>query len=386
MRLLLLNYEFPPLGGGGGRVTERLAREYARRGHQVDVLTSAYHDLPSDEERDGYRIVRVRAMRRSTNVAQVHEMLSYCVSSSIAAAKHHRDAPYDAVHAFFGIPSGVGAYWLRRRTGLPYVVFLGGRDVPRPNPEPPYYRYLYVLLKPAIRAIWREASHVVACSDGLRDLARATDPTASVAVIPDGVDLEAFTPKEHRSEGPARILGIGRLIPRKGFDALIRATAALEQRGRTGFEVEIVGDGPERQSLERLAETLGVGHRVRFAGTVSYADLPARYAAADIYALTSHAEGMPLVVLEAMATGLPIVATDVQGMQELVEDGSNGYRFAVGDHEALAQRLEELIANPASRAAFGVASRQRVERYSWSSIADSYLELLQDAARGGGRR
>jgi glycosyltransferase involved in cell wall biosynthesis len=406
MRLLLFNYEYPPVGGGGGWVTHFLAREYARRGHEVLVLTSAYADLPRRETVDGYAVERVPAVRKNPNVAQVTEMLSYALSSSRVGMRRAREFRPDAAQVFFGIPSGLGAYLLRRRYGVPYVVFLGGRDVPRPNPDPPYYRYLYALLKPAILGIWRNAAHVVACSDGLRELARATAPDLPFRVIPDGIDLDKFPPKSYEPRPTVRILGIGRLIPRKGFDTLIRAAALLKastpspsapipspfQGGGLGwgfvpsFEVEIVGDGPERTSLESLAKSLGVADRVRFAGSVPYDSLPGRYADADVYALTSHAEGMPLVVLEAMATGLPILATDVQGMDELVADGVNGWRFPVNDAEGLAARLAELIADPVRRESFGRASRERVQKYAWSNVAEAYLELLTDASERRGQR
>lgn len=379
MRLLLFNYEYPPVGGGGGWVTHFLAREYVRRGHEVLLLTSAYANLPRREIVEGYTVERVPAIRHNPHVAQVGEMLSYALSSSWVGMRRARMFRPDAVQVFFGIPSGLGAYFLRRCYGIPYVVFLGGRDVPRPNPDPPSYRYLYTLLRPAILAIWRNAAYRVACSEGLRELARATAPDLPCHVIPDGIDLDRFPPKAYPCRERVQILGVGRLVPRKGFDVLIRAVAMLPSL--LPFEVVLVGDGPERETLESLARSLGVAERVQFVGSVPYNALPARYAEADIYVLSSHAEGMPLVVLEAMATGLPIVATDVQGIRELVADGVNGWRFPVNDAEALAAYLARLIENSAEREAFGRASRERVQSYAWGNIAKAYLELLEDAAR-----
>jgi glycosyltransferase involved in cell wall biosynthesis len=176
------------------------------------------------------------------------------------------------------------------------------------------------------------------------------------------------------------VLGIGRLIPRKGFDTLLRATAIAKDRASAPFTVDIIGEGPEREALGALAEELGVASLVRFVGAVPYDTLPEHYASADVYVLASHAEGMPLVVLEAMATGLPIVATDVQGVAELVADGENGRRFPVEDAAALAERLAELIADAEKRAEYGAASRRRVEKYDWTNIADAYLDLLERAA------
>lgn len=382
MRLLLFNHEFPPVGGGGGHVTAHLAKEYAARGHEVLVLTAAYRDLPRFETRDGYQIERVPCLRANPDVAQVHEMLTYSLSSTWVAMWRVRKFKPDAVQVFFGIPSGLGAWLLKKFANIPYVVFLGGRDVPRPTPDPPYYEHIYNILRPAILEIWRSASSVVACSEGLRDLALQTAPHQPFDVIPDGIDLERFTPQLRggTDDGPVRFLSVGRLIPRKGFDTIIYAAALLRSRAKTAFEIEIVGDGPERRTLETLCKDLDLTSIVRFAGTVPYDALSQRYAAADAYVLASHAEGMPLVVLEAMATALPVIATDVQGMDELVADGENGRRFSVGAEVELARHMEELLEDATRRRQMGEASAARVQKYAWTNVASSYLALLERAS------
>ena len=259
------------------------------------------------------------------------------------------------------------------------MVFLGGRDVPSRNPDPPYYRWLYLLLKPIIRAIWRHAATVVSCSDGLRELARETDAGVKIDVIPDAVDLETFAPVQ-RDAYPekVRVLTIGRLIPRKGFQFLIRALPEIIEKAAHDFEIEIVGDGPYHGELLKLAETLGVASHIQFAGSVPYPELPQKYRDADLLILPSLAEGMPLVVLEAMGTGLPIVASRVQGIDELVADGVNGALFDPGDVDGLAHCLVNLINANESRIEMGKASVERVKPYDWKNIADAYLNLYAD--------
>ena len=380
MKLLLFNHEYPPIGGGGGRVCEQLARRYAERGHQVRVLTSAYRDLPRSETQSGVQIERLPALRSNPNAAKVPEMLSYAASSAWAGFRAaNRDRP-DACQVFFGIPAGGAAYLLKRLRRIPYVAFLGGRDVPRPNPDPPHYRHLYAALKPAIRQIWKHAAYAVACSEGLRSLALETAPNQAFEVIPDGIDLDMFRPAERPMRATVRILGVGRLIPRKGFETLIRAAAELTRRAVPPFEAVVIGDGQERERLETLSERLQTQRVVRFIGSVPYEALPEQYADADLFALTSRAEGMPLAALEAMATGLPIVSTRAQGMEELVTDGENGRLFDAGDHMRLADLLERLLNNPAERQRYGRAGAAKARRYGWGRIAEAYLALLEDAA------
>ena len=383
-KILMFNHEFPPIGGGGGWVSYFLGKHFAAAGHDVHLITSQFRDCPKDEKVEGFHVHRVRALRKNPDVCAVHEMLTYAVSSSLHGLRFAKQFQPDIVQVFFGIPAGGGAYLLKKRRNVPYVVFLGGRDVPSRNPDPPYYRWLYLLLKPVIRAIWGNASAVVACSEGLRELARETDSDVKMDVIPDAVDLETFTPVQ-RDAYPekVRVLTIGRLIPRKGFQFLIRALPQVLEKVSHNFEIEVVGDGPYHGELLKLAENLGVISHLHFAGSVPYPKLPEKYSNADLLILPSLAEGMPLVVLEAMGTGLPIIASRVQGIDELVDDGVNGALFDPGDVDGLAHCLVKLINANEGRIEMGKASIERVKPYDWKNIANAYLSLYADILAKG---
>ena len=378
-KILMFNHEFPPIGGGGGWVSYFLGKHFAAAGHDVHLITSQFQDCPAREEVAGFQVHRVHALRKNPNVCAVHEMLTYTVSSSLYGLKFAKQFKPDIVQVFFGIPAGGGGYVLQKFRKVPYVVFLGGRDVPRPNPDPSYYRWLYLLLKPMIRGIWGNAARNVACSDDLRELARETDADVKIDVIPDGVDLETFAPTPREATPKTvRVLTIGRLIPRKGFQFLIRALPQIVESAIHNFEIEIVGDGPYRGELMKIAEDLGVASYIHFAGAVPYLELPQRYRNADIFILPSLAEGMPLVVLEAMGTGLPIVASRFQGIDELVADGTNGALFDTGDVAGLARCLLKLINAGEQRIQMGKASIERVKPYDWKHIAEAYLTLYGD--------
>ncbi len=378
MRILMINYEFPPVGGGGGNVTHYISKNLAQGGHDVRVITSQFRDLPKYEKLDGFEVYRVPVLRKSADVCGVHEMFTFVLSASLYSIRMVKKFRPDIVHVFFGIPSGPVAYFLKKLYDLPYVVFLGGRDVPRPNPDPPFYRLVYGLLMPIIKSIWGNARAVVACSDGLKELALKTDSKARIHVIPDGVDLRKFHPVE-KSGSPEkiRILGIGRLIPRKGFDCLIRSLPEVMKMTDRDFCVEIVGDGPMRSELTGLSQQLDVAQKVIFAGSIPYEDLDKKYQQADVFVLSSHAEGMPLVVLEAMASGLPIVATKVQGMEALVEQNVNGYLFPPDDHRSLAQRLAAIINDDTIRPQMGRESTRIAQKYDWANIAEQYLHIYE---------
>lgn len=378
-KILMFNHEFPPIGGGGGQVSYFLGKHYAAAGHEVHLITSQFRDCPSKEVVDDIHVHRVRALRKNPNVCAVHEMFTYAISSSIYGLKFAKKFRPDIVQVFFGIPAGGGAYLLQKYNNVPYVVFLGGRDVPRSNPDPPYYRWLYMVLKPIIRRIWDKAAMVVSCSDGLRDLAYETDSNVKIEVIPDGVNLDTFQPAQRDSiPKKVRILSIGRLIPRKGFQFLIRALPHVIENTECEFEIEIVGDGPYQEELIKLAEKLNVISQLHFSGSVPYSELPKKYYEADIFILPSLAEGMPLVVLEAMGTGLPIIASCVQGIEELVAEDVNGSLFNPGDVEELANCLIKLINDGEMRVEMGKRSTEKVVPFDWKNIADAYLTLYEE--------
>ncbi|MGB9597403.1 MAG: glycosyltransferase, partial [Candidatus Poribacteria bacterium] len=307
----MINYEFPPIGGGGGNVTYYISKNLASFGNEVYVITSRFKDLPKHEKLDGFDVYRVPVLRKNPNVCGIHEMFTYIISASIYGIKFIKKVRPDIVHVFFGIPSGPVAYIIKKLYDIPYILFLGGRDVPRPHPDPPFYRLIYGILMPAIKSIWGNAKSVVACSNGLRNMALKTTDKIDIKVIPDGVDLDKFYPSNQGKRDKIKILAIGRLIQRKGFDCLIKSIPHIVKNTEKDFCVEIIGDGPLRLELSNLAEKLNVSDKVIFSGTVPYDQLPEKYRQADIFVLSSYAEGMPLVVLEAMASGLPIVSTRV---------------------------------------------------------------------------
>ncbi len=378
MRILMINYEFPPVGGGGGNVTHYISKNLAQSGHDVQIITSRFKSLPGYEKMDGFTVHRVPVLRKSADVCGVHEMLTFVLSASLYSLRLARRFRPDIVHVFFGIPSGPVAYLLKKVYNLPYVIFLGGRDVPRPHPDPPVYRLIYGILTPAIKSIWGNARAVVACSNGLRELALKTDDSARVHVIPDGVDLSKFRPvKRDVNPEKVKILAIGRLIPRKGFDYLIRSLPEVTKMAERDFCVEIVGDGPLRAELTQLVEQLEVADKVIFAGTVPYERLAEKYQQADVFVLSSLAEGMPLVVLEAMASGLPIIASGVQGIEELVKEGVNGHLFSPGDCESLSRHLAAIINDDAVRPRMGEESARIVKKYDWANIAEQYLNIYR---------
>lgn len=202
-------------------------------------------------------------------------------------------------------------------------------------------------------------THYVCVGRHLAELAAARGvPAERVHVVPNAVKPPTALATPFANMGrPPRIVAAGRLHPKKGFDVLVAALALLRDQGE-GFDCEIAGEGDERARLEGLIAQHGLGDRVRLVGWRD--DVPAFLATGDVFAFPSHQEGFPLVLLEAMAVGLPVVSSAISGPVEMIADGVDGALVPPGDPAALARALAGLVATPQKAAALGVAARAKV--------------------------
>jgi glycosyltransferase involved in cell wall biosynthesis len=273
----------------------------------------------------------------------------------------------DVVIAFFSIPSGPAALLLKLLRGVPYIVSLRGGDVPGFDAK--NLAGLHTITNPLTALIWRNAEAVVGNSTGLCELARTFAPGLDVPEIPNGVDTTRFHPARRPDSAGCELLFVGRLAPQKGVDVLLKALATMPD----GWRLRIAGDGPERSRLSTLADELGLAERVRFLGWTQRDELPALYRSADVFVFPSYDEGMPNVVLEAIASGLPIVATRIAGNDQLVVHGKNGALVRPGDPGAFAEALRPLLTDGPLRQKLGDASRtMAVEEFSWENAAGLY--------------
>jgi glycosyltransferase involved in cell wall biosynthesis len=377
MNLALINYEFPPLGGGAGRATQALACELARLGHQAVVLTTRYKTQPLVEERDGYTILRVSAPRRQEASSNPLEMLGFMLSAGLRAAGLFKKFRPQVCLAFFGIPGGPVAWMVKRSLGVPYVVLLRGGDIPGAMPE--QMAWLQKASRPLIRRIWSSAALVVANSGGKRDLALATGWGIPVEVLPNGIDAQFYNPGAGCRDGQdLEILFVGRLSAVKGLDYLLLALGRVGQaRPDLAWCLKLVGGGPRQTALREQARALGIESRLEFLGWLDSGQVAELYRRSGIFVLPSLDEGMPNALLEAMASGLPCLATRVPGSEELIQDGHNGFLVPPADAAALASRLELLLGNAELCRELGRRARSSAEQRSWSSVTQRLLAMLQ---------
>ncbi len=377
MKLLLLNYEYPPLGGGAGVACRAVSRALASRGHRVVVLTSRMPGLDADAESEGVRVLRLDVGRVERHRGTLLQMARYVRAASESGARLAHEGGFDAALAFFGMPSGEVARRIRERTGLPYVVSLRGSDVPGHLSGGATFRLLRGALAGRIARVWRSAASVASVSDQLAGLARARCPALRPVVIPNGVSI-GTQGRRGGIRGTLRLAWIGRIAPGKGLDVLLRALASLPPDA-PAWEAHIAGDGPLRAGMESLTRRLGLGGRVRFLGWLPHERIPILLSESDLFALASLDEGMPGVVLEAFAAGLPVVASRIRAMRDLVREGHNGLLADPGEPAPFSHAIERLLRDAGLRARLGESARNDARSYRWERAAESYERLLAAA-------
>ncbi len=375
MKLLLINNEFPPIGGGGSTVTKYAISHLVRAGHEVTLITSRYKDLPHRETIDGATVIRIPALRKYKDYSSMIELVSFGVSALVYSLFFTVRNKVDFIFAFFAVPAGWVAWILSYVRTIPYGVYFGGSDIPGANPS--RFKNVYPIITPLLRAIWRRASFRSVCSLELQELAKNADASSEFHYIPNGVETDRFTPIDRPENPKVKILFIGRLIPRKGFQRVIKALPKVRELARVPFEIEVVGTGAHQSELDSLAQELGVSEMIKYVGMVPYDQLEKSYQYADIFILTSLSEGMPSVILEAMGCGLPVIASDVGGNNEIVHEGENGFLIDGDSKNALAEKIALLINDERLRKSMGAKSREYALQYDWKNIMSRYNELIE---------
>ena len=375
MKVLMINYEFPPIGGGGAKATFKISYELARMGLDVYVLTSKFRDAKTEETISGIRIFRVPVKRKRVDFASTPEMFTFVLSAFPTLLNLLKREKIDIIHTFFGLPCGALSFFAKKFFQTPYIIRMGGSDVPRFNP----YRFKtsFKALKPPLLKIWQNAATLVAVSDGLRRLALKADPKANIIVIPNGVDIEKFKPMLIPKSKENHILFVGRLDSyRKGVQFLLQALKKLNEK-KLPCKLTVIGDGPYRPRLEKIARDLNLKN-IEFLGYIPNKRLPIYYNQADVFVLPSCSEGMSNVILEAMACGLPVIATSVGGNPELVENGKTGLLIPPENVDALYNSLMKLLQDENTKEKMGKSGRKKVkDHFTWDKIAKEYLRLYE---------
>jgi glycosyltransferase involved in cell wall biosynthesis len=390
LRILTVSHNYPRFTGDpAGAFVARIAQGAAERGHTVEVIAPHAAGLATDEVTGGVRLHRFRyAPERFERVAYTGGLHQGTLRSPLVAlafpgfilaflravsAAVRRFQP-DLIHAHWWFPAG----WIANQQKVPYLITCHGSDV----------RLLHrgFPVRPVARHVFRRAGAVTAVSEFLaRDLTSSmSGALPPVAVTPMPVETNAFangagTPKAK----PDRILYAGNLVASKGVDVLLRAAAELKRRG-VGFELKILGQGPEKDTLQTLAQELGITTQVIWAPFVPQHQMPAEYGASAVTVLPSrgNAEGLGLTLVEALLAGSAVIGTRAGGIPEIVHDGETGLIARDGDSVHFADQLQRLLTDPALRERLTKAGQVHALRtYQASTTIFAFLGIYHVLAQ-----
>ena len=380
MRILFCNYEYPPLGGGGGVVMAALARELARR-HTVTVLTSRALDLPAESLEGGVRVVRAPVFfRRELAVANFPSMMAYLPMGALRGLTLRRSGGFDVINTHFAVPTGPLGELLGWVYRIPNVLSVHGGDLYDPSKGSSPHRHAW--LRMPIRRLLKRADALVGQSrNTLQHVEEIYGVRRAAQLIPLGIERPPTVSRaERRSFGIPDdafvMVTVGRVVPRK---ATVRLVQALQGANRTDAHLLIVGDGPDAVAVRNAAAEAGLTERVHLLGQVSEERKCQALSVADIFVSASQHEGFGLVFLEAMAFGLPIICYDHGGQTDFLVNGETGFVVALNDLSRFTRGIVDLCEQPELRRVMGQRNRRLVEEYFIDKCASRYESVFEEA-------
>lgn len=383
-----------PVSWTAGIFVHEQARALVELGHDVRVVSpkawappllprwKTFREVPGTDSVDGIPVLYPRKL--TLPGARLGHRNSDAMSFAISGPlrRIHRRWPFDVIHAHMVVPDGWAAARIGAELGVPVVATAHRADVLDVPAQGPRSHDRVV---EAIEDIGQICSVSRAIADAAEALAT---PRRPIEIVPNGADTRIFVARSRAEarahlglpdDGPI-ISFVGKLVPRKGVDTLIEAMGILGRRPGGAPLLVAAGVGELRPGLERRAEELGVGDRVRFVGKVPHEDVGWWMSAGDVFVLPSLSEGLPTVVCEAMNCALPVVATAVDGTPEIVRDGETGILIPTGDAPALAAALARILDEPDLAARMSAAAlRIGQAEYTWAANARRMTEIYEES-------
>lgn len=370
MNLLVLNYEYPPLGGGAGEISKNISENLSLQGHKVTAITTWFKGLAEEEERNRIRVIRLKSKRRAYSPSNVFEMRSWIRKSKMFLGDFCKKENFDVCFANFALPGGAVAFFLKKKFNIPYTVISHGHDIPWLFKKEMFFYHLFTFFR--IRRICKDSSFNFVQTREMKDNIDRFLPrkySERNVIIQNGVDKNAFYPDVSKRGEKIRILFSGRLVKQKDPFTFLKAIRDIVNVDTPGFDILIAGDGPLRKAMEGFVMENHLTESVKFSGWVTRDKLLAEYQKANVFVQASRYEASSMAVMEALACGAFVVCTTSGANSSLIKEGVNGCFFETGNHILLAEKIR-IALNKTAADKFFIASADAIT--SWENIAIEY--------------
>jgi glycosyltransferase involved in cell wall biosynthesis len=363
-KIVILNYEFPPIGGGGGVVSKKIAEKLVEE-YEISIITSSYKDLPNFQTINNLKIYRLFTRREKPEGSNIFEMFLYLLLTLIPTLFILKKIKPDLIHCHFLLPTGFIAYlsWIFLK--IPYVITLHGGDVPSFIPS--QTKKIFSLVLPITKLILNKSRRNIVVSGFLRDLAKNDFKNFEFEVIENTCDQEIFYPKRNfLKTKPLKFLFVGRLNPQKNPDLLIKSFADLFKRN-SFVKLDIVGDGSMRFDLEKMIEDLSLSSVVFFHGWKTDEEIAEFMRRSDCLLVPSDIESFGLVALESISCGTPIISSKTPSLIEIIDKTNGGIALENWQKDFI-HRYEEVFEKK--------INFDKIK--TWSEIAKDYSRVFSE--------
>ncbi len=375
LHILILNYEYPPIGGGAGVISKYLADNFIHKGHKVTVITSWFEGERDIEKTENLEIIRLHSKRKKifqSNPYEMYSWMNYCIKYLKTIA----NANYDICLTNFALPGGPPALYLKEKFNIPYVIISHGHDIPWYYPKKMFIWHL--LTYPwIIKHLNTSAYNIVLTEEMKRIIDKQSSVPSKNIIIHNGIEVGNF---DKKFEGTTlRILFVGRLVHQKDPFTFLKAAKLLEQKS-IPCEFIILGDGDMREKLEEYAIVHNI-QNLSFRGKVGHKEVMHEYRQSHILISSSLNEGMSVAILEAASHGLYIIATHASGNDKVILEDVNGHLVDYGDYHAIADKVAYFYHEKFLKEFkyFESYIQEFENTFSWSKIADQYLQYFYKA-------
>jgi len=319
IKILIITHEYPPIGGGGGKVAQSLCEGIASEDFKFHVLTSHFENLKMLENFGNLTIERIPSHRKMRYRANLATMMFFVWKSFWRSLKIIRSWKPDMIHAHFAVPGGASAAAAGLITQTPYMITIHGGDVPGAAPEKTRKWFKFIL--PFTHFIWKNANNIVAVSQRPRKLAQKYYPV-KIDVIPNGINVAKYQNIPSTLQDPPMIMFIGRFSPEKNSQLVPKILSHVSD---LNWKCKMIGDGLQKDLIQSLVIEYSLEDRIKLTGWISPGEVDQALLDCDILLMPSFAEGMPIAGLQALASGAALIMSNVGACPDMVDVGKNGY-------------------------------------------------------------